>query len=147
MQDLRFSWWWRFMSWSSELRHHIVMLWHQHLGGLCCLHIHGEVKGEAAWPYEMLLSYHFNTWYHNPDHDMNFPFLFMLIQYLSWEHEFSFKWLTFPCRHSIKWPTVIREGMAWGLMIMSGVKPSHVNGISWKRTNVSVINLQHNCSQ
>ena len=39
---------------------------------------------------------------------------------------------TFPWRHSIKWPMVIREGMAWGLMMTSGEIPSHVNGMSWE---------------
>ena len=38
--------------------------------------------------------------------------------------------LTLPWRHSIKWPMVMREGMAWGLITMSGVMPSDVNGMS-----------------
>ena len=37
---------------------------------------------------------------------------------------------TFPWRHSIKCPMVIRLGTAWGLMMMSGVIPSRVNGMS-----------------
>ena len=48
--------------------------------------------------------------------------------------------VTFPWRHSIKWPIVIRLGMAWGLIITSGVIPSHVNGMSCtKRLTVSII--------
>lgn len=45
---------------------------------------------------------------------------------------FEDKNLTFPWRHSIKWPMVIREGMAWGFMMISGVMPSQVKGISYK---------------
>jgi len=42
------------------------------------------------------------------------------------------EWIsTLPCRHSIRWPTVILDGMAWGLMMMSGVMPSQVNGMSF----------------
>lgn len=33
-------------------------------------------------------------------------------------------------RHSIKWAMVIREGMAWGLMMRSGTMPSAVKGQS-----------------
>ena len=36
-------------------------------------------------------------------------------------------------RASIKWPMVMREGMACGLTIMSGVMPSCVKGMSsWR---------------
>lgn len=38
---------------------------------------------------------------------------------------------TLPCRHSIRCPTVILDGMACGLMMMSGVIPSQVNGMSF----------------
>ena len=37
------------------------------------------------------------------------------------------------CRVLIKWPMVILEGMAWGLMMMSGVIPSDVNSMSSSR--------------
>lgn len=47
--------------------------------------------------------------------------------------------VTFPCRHSIKWPTVILDGMAWGLMMMSGVIPSQVNGMSFKIKQINEI--------
>ena len=35
-----------------------------------------------------------------------------------------------PSRHSTSWPIVMREGMAWGLMMMSGEMPSDVKGMS-----------------
>lgn len=41
--------------------------------------------------------------------------------------------LTFPWRHSNKWPMVILDGMAWGLIMMSGVMPCAVKGIFYKK--------------
>lgn len=38
---------------------------------------------------------------------------------------------TFAVKHSIIWPIVIREGMQWGLTIISGTIPSQVNGRSY----------------
>ena len=35
-----------------------------------------------------------------------------------------------PMRHSMRWPMVIREGIACGLTMMSGVIPSAVKGMS-----------------
>mmetsp|Transcript_9366 Transcript_9366/g.42649 ORF Transcript_9366/g.42649 Transcript_9366/m.42649 type:complete len:201 (-) Transcript_9366:4126-4728(-) len=37
---------------------------------------------------------------------------------------------TLPMRHSTSCPMVMRDGMAWGLTMMSGTIPSHVNGMS-----------------
>lgn len=37
---------------------------------------------------------------------------------------------TLLARHSIKWPMVILEGIAWGLMIISGVIPYLEKGMS-----------------
>mmetsp|Transcript_10449 Transcript_10449/g.26289 ORF Transcript_10449/g.26289 Transcript_10449/m.26289 type:complete len:200 (-) Transcript_10449:1688-2287(-) len=40
---------------------------------------------------------------------------------------------TLPSKHSTKWPSVMREGIAWGLTMMSGTTPSTVNGMSsWR---------------
>ena len=55
--------------------------------------------------------------------------------------------LTFPCRHSIKWPMVMRLGMACGLMMTSGLIPSHVNGMSctykpWATTQTKLQDLK-----
>ena len=37
---------------------------------------------------------------------------------------------TLEMRHSIMCPMVMREGMAWGLMMRSGVMPSWLKGMS-----------------
>ena len=41
--------------------------------------------------------------------------------------------VTFPMRHSIQCPTVILEGMQWGLTIISGMTPSREKGKSYWR--------------
>ena len=37
---------------------------------------------------------------------------------------------TLESRHSTRCPMVMRQGMAWGLMMRSGTMPSHVKGMS-----------------
>jgi hypothetical protein len=62
-----------------SVKMHVVVFWvmirggdvgYQCFGGVCCLHIQGEVKMQAAWPSKMV-SCHITTWHHNPaDHDI-----------------------------------------------------------------------------
>ena len=42
----------------------------------------------------------------------------------------QYRGLTLLMRASTRWPIVMREGMAWGLMIKSGTIPSAVQGMS-----------------
>ena len=46
---------------------------------------------------------------------------------------------TLPWRHSIKWPIVMRDGTAWGLIMMSGTVPSEVNGISCNKNSTIIV--------
>jgi len=48
-----------------------VMVGHQHFGSPCCHLLQGEVKVEAAWNSETLVSHHNTPWHHFPE-DLNF---------------------------------------------------------------------------